>query len=148
MIIGTIREILQHKGKQIWSIGPEATVYDAIALMAEKNVGALPVMEGDKLVGILSERDYSRKIILMGRSSKETRVCEIISYPVISVTPAASVDECMRIMTHHRIRHLPVLESGKMAGIVSIGDLVNWIINIQSQTIEQLQNYITGQYPG
>jgi CBS domain-containing protein len=147
MITGTIREILQNKGKQFWSIGPDETVYDAISLLAEKNVGALPVLEGDKLVGIISERDYTRKIALAGRSSKETRVREIISSPVISVTPAASVDECMRIMTHHRIRHLPVLENGKMVGIISIGDLVNWIINIQSQTIDQLQNYITGQYP-
>lgn len=148
MITGTIREILQHKGKQIWFIRPNATVFEAIHLMAEKNVGALPVLEGDKLVGILSERDYTRKIALLGRSSKETAVREIVSSPVISVTPAHTVDECMRLMTNHRIRHLPVLEGEQMAGIVSIGDLVNWIINAQSMTINQLENYITGQYPG
>ncbi len=148
MITGTIREILQQKGKQIFSINHDASVFDAISLMAEKNVGALPVVDGDKLVGIMSERDYTRKIILMGRSSKETLVREIISYPVISVNPAASVDECMRIMTKHRIRHLPVLEGDKMVGIISIGDLVNWIITVQNMTINHLQNYIAGQYPG
>jgi CBS domain-containing protein len=148
MMTGTIREILQYKGKQIWSISPAATVYDAIALMSEKNVGALPVMDTGKLVGIISERDYSRKIILMGRSSRGTRVEEILSSELITVTPTHTVDECMRLMTHHRIRHLPVLEGDQMVGMISIGDLVNWIINVQRMTIDQLQNYISGQYPG
>ncbi len=148
MMTGTIREILQHKGKQIWSISPAATVYDAIALMSEKNVGALPVMDGGKLVGIISERDYTRKIILMGRSSRGTRVEEILSSDLITVTPTHTVDECMRLMTQHRVRHLPVMEDDKTVGIVSIGDLVNWIINVQRLTIDQLQNYISGQYPG
>jgi CBS domain-containing protein len=148
MITGTIREILQHKGQQFWSVRPQQTVFEAIAMLADKNIGALPVLDGDTLVGIISERDYTRKVALKGRSSKETLVRDIISSPVISVTPIASVDECMRIMTHHRIRHLPVLENGKVIGIISIGDLVNWIINIQSQTIDQLQDYIAGKYPG
>ncbi len=148
MITGTIREILQHKGKQIWSISPDATVYEAIQKMSDKNVGALPVMSEDKLLGIMSERDYTRKIILMGRSSKDTLVNEIVSSPVISVTPTHTVEECMRLMTNHRIRHLPVLEGDKVVGIVSIGDLVNWIITVQNMTINQLQNYIAGQYPG
>ena len=148
MITGTIREILQQKGKQTWTINPDATVYDAIKLLAEKNVGALPVLDGGKLVGILSERDYTRKVMLMGRSSKETLVREIISSPVISVTPGHTVDECMRLMTHHRVRHLPVLDGETMVGIVSIGDLVNWIITMQKMTIHQLENYISGQYPG
>ncbi len=148
MITGTIREILQHKGKQIWSISPDVTVYEAVRVMADKNVGALPVMSGEKLVGIISERDYTRKIILMGRTSKDTLVKEIISSPVISVTPSHTVEDCMRLMTNHRIRHLPVLEGDRVAGIVSIGDLVNWIITVQNMTISQLQSYIAGQYPG
>lgn len=148
MITGTIREILQLKGKQFWSISPDATVYEAVRLMAEKNVGALPVMNGDKLIGIISERDYTRKIILMGRASRDTLVKEIVSSPVISVTLSHTVEDCMRLMTNHRIRHLPVLDGDKVAGIVSIGDLVNWIITVQNMTISQLQNYISGQYPG
>ncbi len=148
MISDTIREILQRKGNQIYSIGPDATVYDAVALMAEKNVGALPVVEGDRLVGMISERDYTRKIILMGRASKETLVREILTPTVISVSQKHTVDECMRLMTHHRVRHLPVVEGDKMVGLVSIGDLVNAIITAQNMTINQLQNYITGQYPG
>ncbi len=148
MISDTIREILQRKGNQIYSIGPDATVYDAVALMAEKNVGALPVVEGGRLVGMISERDYTRKIILMGRASKETLVREILTPAVISVSQKHTVDECMRLMTHHRVRHLPVVEGDKMVGLVSIGDLVNAIITAQNMTINQLQNYITGQYPG
>ncbi len=148
MVSGTISEILKHKGSAIWCISPGATVLDAIQLMADKNVGALVVMAGDQLVGILSERDYTRKVVLKGRSSRQTPVQEIISSPVISVTPDHTVEECMRLMTHHRVRHLPVLKGGKVAGIVSIGDLVNWIISAQSVAIDQLENYIAGQYPG
>ncbi len=144
---GSISEILNTKGTQAWSISPDATVYDAIELMAEKNVGALLVTEGDQLVGIISERDYTRKVALKGKSSKQTAVREILSGQVIQVTPDHSVEDCMRLMTEHRIRHLPVLEGGKIAGVVSIGDLVNWIISAQSSTIHQLQTYISG-YPG
>ncbi len=143
---GTIREILAAKGSVVWTISPNATVYEAIQLMADKNVGALVVTEGDKLVGIISERDYTRKVILKGRSSRDTPVRDILSREVIYVTPEHSVDECLRLMTHHRVRHLPVLEGGRLVGIVSIGDLVNWVISAQSTTIHQLQTYITG-YP-
>lgn len=142
----TINEILDQKGRQTWCISPDATVYDAIQLMADKNVGALLVTERDKLVGIISERDYTRKIALRGKSSKETPVREILSGQVIHVGPDHTVEECLRLMTDHRIRHLPVLENEKISGVVSIGDLVNWIISAQSSTIHQLQTYISG-YP-
>jgi CBS domain-containing protein len=145
-IYDTVREILKRKGSDVWSISPESTVYQAIEMMANKHVGALLVMTGDRLVGILSERDYARKVILKGRSSKETPVQEIMSSPVIFTEPQHTVDECMKIMTDNRIRHLPVLEEEKVTGIVSIGDLVNWIISAQNHTIEQLQNYVTGKY--
>jgi CBS domain-containing protein len=144
---GSISEILSHKGSQVWSIAPEAMVFDAIQMMADKNIGALLVTEGQKLVGILTERDYTRKIALKGKSSKQTAVREILSGEVIHVTPEHTVEECMRLMTDHRVRHLPVLEGDKIAGVVSIGDLVNWIISAQSHTINQLQTYISG-YPG
>ena len=147
-VIGDISGILQRKGPGIWSTTPKALVFDAIRLMASRNVGALPVLEDEKLVGIISERDYTRKVILKGRSSRETEVREIMSRSVISVRPDQSVEECMRIMTEARIRHLPVLEGDRMAGIVSIGDLVKWIIEAQSGTIDQLEGYITSQYPG
>lgn len=145
--VGTIGDILKHKGHQVWSIHPDATVFEAIQKLAEKNVGALLVMEGDRLVGIFSERDYTRKVALRGRSSKETKVREILSDRVICATPQHSVEEGLRLMTEHRIRHLPVLENQKVVGVVSIGDLVNWVINQQSQTIRQLESYIAGGYP-
>jgi CBS domain-containing protein len=141
---GTISEILHHKGSQTWSISPDATVFDAIEVMAQKNIGALLVTQADKLVGILTERDYTRKVALKGKSSKETAVREILSGQVIHVTPDHTVEECMRIMTSHRVRHLPVLEGELIVGLVSIGDLVNWIITAQSSTIHQLQTYISG----
>lgn len=144
---GTISEILNHKGTQVWSIAPEAMVFDAIQLMSDKNIGALLVTEGNKLIGILTERDYTRKIVLKGKSSKQTPVREILSGDLIHVTPHHTVEECLRLMTDHRVRHLPVLEGDKIAGLVSIGDLVNWIISAQSHTINQLQTYIAG-YPG
>lgn len=144
---GTISEILNHKGAQVWSIAPEAMVFDAIQLMSDKNIGALLVTEGNKLIGILTERDYTRKIVLKGKSSKQTPVREILSGELIHVTPHHTVEECLRLMTDHRVRHLPVLEGEKIAGVVSIGDLVNWIISAQSHTINQLQTYIAG-YPG
>ena len=141
---GTISDILHHKGTQVWSVAPEATVLDAIKLMAERNVGALLVMEGERLVGIISERDYTRKVALKGKASKDTAVREILSGQLIQVTPSHAVDDCMRLMTEHHVRHLPVMEGDKVLGIVSIGDLVNHVITAQSQTIQQLQTYITG----
>ena len=141
---GTIREILCHKGNQVWSISPDETVFDAIQLMADKNIGALLVTEQDRLVGILTERDYTRKVALKGKSSKQTAVKEILSGHVIHATPDHSVEDCMRLMTEHRVRHLPVLESDRIVGVISIGDLVNWIITAQSSTIHQLQTYISG----
>jgi CBS domain-containing protein len=144
----TIQEILDQKGSAVASIGPDATVFEAITLMAEKNIGAVLVMENDKLVGVISERDYARKVHLMGRSSRETKVREITSTPVISVTPNHSVEDCMRLMTDRRVRHLPVLAGDKVVGVVSIGDLVNWIITAQSAAIQQLQTYIQGIQTG
>jgi CBS domain-containing protein len=142
------RTLLSHKERILWTIPPDAKVYDAIHLMAEKNVGALPVMEGLTLVGILSERDYMSKVMLKGKSSKETPVSDIMTREVVTVTPDQNVSECMRIITEHRIRHLPVVEGDKLLGIVSIGDLVKWIIATQRTTIEQLEKYIVGGYPG
>jgi CBS domain-containing protein len=139
-----ISSLLHHKGPAIWHIAPEATVFDAIKLMADKNIGALPVMSGDRLAGIFTERDYTRKIALMGKTSKDTRVQEVLSGKVICVTPNDSVEECMRLMTEHRIRHLPVMEAEKLLGIISIGDLVNWIISAQNSAIEQMEQYIAG----
>ena len=144
---GTIGEILNHKGAAVWSVAPEATVFDAITMMAEKNIGALLVIQTGKLVGIMSERDYTRKVALKGKSSKQTAVREILSGQVITANPAHTIEDCMRLMTEHRIRHLPVLEGESILGIISIGDLVNWIISAQNTTIQQLQAYIAG-YPG
>lgn len=141
---GTISEILSHKGAQVWSISPDATVFDAIQLMADKNIGALLVTQADKLLGILTERDYTRKVALKGKSSKQTAVKEILSGQVIHVTPDHTVEDCMRLMTDHRVRHLPVLHSERIVGVISIGDLVNWIITAQMSTINQLQTYISG----
>ena len=141
---GTISEILSHKGNQVWSISPDETVFDAIQLMADKNIGALLVIERERLVGILTERDYTRKVALKGKSSKQTAVKEILSGHVIHATPDHTVEDCMRLMTEHRVRHLPVLENDRIVGVISIGDLVNWIITAQSSTIHQLQTYISG----
>lgn len=147
MIPGIINEILAGKPARLWSVSPDATVFEAIEIMADKNIGALPVMSGEKLVGVLSERDYTRKVALKGKSSKETRVREIIEPPV-TATPSHTVEQCMKLMTTHRVRHLPVLDGERVVGLVSIGDLVNWIISAQSVTIHQLESYITGHYPG
>jgi CBS domain-containing protein len=139
-----ISTLLHHKGATVWQVSPEATVFDAIKLMAEKNIGALPVMSQGRLAGIFTERDYTRKIALAGKTSKQTLVKEILSADVVTVDPRESVEECMRLMTEHRIRHLPVLQNDELVGIVSIGDLVNYIISAQDAMISQMENYIGG----
>ena len=138
----TMRHLLDRKGRSVYSIPPEAPVLEAIRAMAEHHVGALLVMRGAELLGIVSERDYARKVILKGRSSSATPVTEIMSSPVTTVAPATSVEKAMRIMTDRRIRHLPVTEDRRVAGVISIGDLVKAVIEDQQQTIEQLESYI------
>jgi len=137
-----VRQLLDRKGRQVFSIAPTAAVLDAIRMMAEHHVGALLVMQGDALSGIVSERDYARKVILMGRSSADTPVRDIMSAPVITVQPETPVEQCMKIMTDHRVRHLPVIDGGAVVGMVSIGDLVKVVIAEQQQHIEQLESYI------
>jgi CBS domain-containing protein len=138
----TVRHLLDQKPRALRSIDPDAPVLDAIRSMAEHHVGALLVMQQDKLLGILSERDYARKVILLGRSSAQTPVREIMSSPVITVTPLSTLDECMRVVTKHRIRYLPVLDDARVVGMVSIGDLIKAVIEEQQHTIEQLESYI------
>jgi CBS domain-containing protein len=147
-ITGTVDAVLQHKPAHIWSVTPEATVFEAIELMAAKNIGALLVMKDGHLLGVFSERDYTRKIALKGKSSKQTPVREVISTPIVSVAPGATVEECMRVMTENRVRHLPVLDGEKLLGVVSIGDLVNWTISAQHDALNQMADYISGKYPG
>jgi CBS domain-containing protein len=146
-IVETICSILERKGREVWQISPTATVFEAIDEMAERGIGALLVVSQGDLVGIISERDYARKVILQGRSSQHTMVQEIMTPSPITVTPDHTVEECMKIMTLRRIRHLPVLEQGAIAGVVSIGDLVNAIIATQAYTIDQLHTYISATYP-
>ena len=146
-ITTTIGSILNRKGTAVWSVSPTNTVFEAISMMAEKNIGALPVLEGDRLVGMISERDYARKVILLGRGSRETSVAEIMSVHLKTVGLSDSVQECMQIMTENRVRHIPVLEEGKLAGLISIGDCVNWIISAQTAAIDDLERFVTGAYP-
>jgi CBS domain-containing protein len=144
----TIGSVLAGKSREIWSIEPSATVYKAIEMMAARHVGALLVMSEGKLVGIVSERDYARKVILMDRSSRQCEVRDIMTSPVTTITADHTVDQCMQIMTEKRVRHLPVVEGREVAGIITIGDLVKWIITSHEETIGQLQAYISGSYPG
>ena len=137
-----VSQLLDRKGRAMYSIEPEDPVLEAIQLMADRHVGALLVMKGGSLVGIVSERDYARKVILLGRSSAETPVWQIMSSPVLTVSPRHSVQDCMELMTEHRVRHLPVVESDRVVGMVSIGDLVKAVIQDQRETIEQLESYI------
>lgn len=142
----TIESLLNLKGHTIWSVTPTATVFEAVQQMAEHNVGSLLVMEGDLLVGIISERDYARKIVLHGKNSRSTPVGEILTPAVHRVSSRATIGECMALMTDKRIRHLPVVDDSTVVGVVSIGDLVNWIMRTQAATIDQLQSYIAGGY--
>jgi CBS domain-containing protein len=141
----TVEQILRHKGRAFWSVSPNAMVIDALRLMAEKDVGALLVLEAGRLVGIISERDYARKVILKGRSSLQTPVREIMTQAVLFVRPDQTVEECMALMTEKRIRHLPVFVEGQVAGLVSIGDVVKASIDAKDFMIKQLENYITGE---
>jgi len=141
-----VRSVLDHKGWGAKSVAPDQTVFEALQRMAEEGVGALVVVEGEALAGVFSERDYARKVILEGRSSRDALVRDIMTADVITVTPDETVDRCMHLMTEHRIRHLPVMVGERVAAMISQGDLVKWIISRQSETIEQLQHYISGGY--
>ncbi len=144
----SVRHVLQSKMQnrpsEVWTIGPDATVYQALELLADKDIGALPVVKDGKLIGMFSERDYARKVILMGKSSQTTTVGELMSHPVFSVSPQDSIEACMKLMTEKRIRHLPVIEDSRLVGIVSIGDLMAAIIDDQQSFITSLESYITG----
>lgn len=141
----TVSSILRFKGTEVWSVSPDESVFGAMHLMADKDVGALVVIDGETLVGIISERDYARKVALQGKSSKEVLVRDIMTSPVLSVSPNHTVDDCMRIVTTKRIRHLPVVQGEKVVGVVSIGDLVRSVISTQGETIQYLQEYIVGR---
>ena len=139
----TVRDVLKQKGRYVWSIAPDSTVYDALQLMADKNIGALLVVEAGRPVGIFSERDYARQVILKGKSSKDTPVRDVMTSKVVFVRPEQSIEECMALMTDRRFRHLPVLEEGKLAGLLPIGDVVKAVISEKDFIIEQLANYIS-----
>ncbi len=139
-----IRDLLHYKSGDVWTIGPRATVYEALELLAEKNIGALPVVDKGRLVGIFSERDYARKCILLGRHSRETLVSELMTSPVVTIDPNFSIEQCLVMMTERQFRHLPVVEGEQLTGIVSIGDIGRWVIAEQGATIHDLEGYITG----
>jgi CBS domain-containing protein len=141
----TVSSILRDKGHQVWSVSPDESVFQALSLMADKGIGALVVIAGQTVVGIISERDYARKVVLQGKSSKDTPVSDIMTSPVLSVSPDHTVDDCMRIVTTNRIRHLPVVQGEKVVGVVSIGDLVQRVISTQGETIQYLHEYIVGR---
>ncbi len=147
-LLDQVELILKQKGSRVYTITPHVTVYEALEKMADNGIGALVVMDGTDLVGMISERDYARKVILAGRSSKEMKVHEIMSSPAVTVNLRTTVDECMQRMTDKHCRHLPVVEGGRVVGVLSLGDLVHWIITAQDRTIHQLEDYITGRYPG
>ena len=147
-IHGTVHDILKNKVEVVWTTRPDDSVYDAIRRMGEKNIGALVAVEGGEVIGVLSERDYSRKVVLQGRTSRDTRVGEIISRPALTVRSRDGIQKCMELMTKHRIRHLPVVDDERLIGLISIGDLVSWVMRSQHHTIQQLQGYISGDYPG
>ncbi|PYI54682.1 MAG: histidine kinase [Verrucomicrobia bacterium] len=147
-VSGTIDAILNQKSGEIFTIPPDATVFEAIEMMDNKNVGALLVMDGKKLVGMFSERDYTRKIVLRGKRSRETKVAEIMSTNLTITHSREPVEKCLRLMTDKRIRHLPVLDGDRVVGVISIGDLVKWVISCQSAAIAHLENYISGGYTG
>lgn len=146
-VLDSVSCILRKKGSDVWSVPSDATVYSAMKLMADKDVGSVMVIDNGQLVGSLSERDYARKIILLGRTSKDTLVREIMTAPLITIRPECSVDEAMQLITTHRIRHLPVVLDGNLLGVISIGDLVQWVSFAQDHAIEQLEHYIEGKYP-
>jgi CBS domain-containing protein len=148
VMYATVDAILKQKGSRVWTIPGDVNVFEAIQLMAARNIGALVVVSADKLEGIFTERDYTRKVALYGKSPKDTLVSDIISHQICVASPESTIEECMRLMTTNRVRHLPVLNDEQLVGLVSIGDLVNWIITSQRVEIDQLQNYISGQYPG
>jgi CBS domain-containing protein len=142
----TIGALLDAKEQTVWSVAPGTSVFNALSLMADHDIGAVLVMDGERLRGVLSERDYARKVILSGKASRDTQVEEIMSEPGV-VTRSTTVDECMREMTATRVRHMPVMEDNHVAGVVSIGDLVNWVISAQERTISDLHAYVSGDYP-
>jgi CBS domain-containing protein len=144
----TIRCVMQTKKQLIWYTTPDTTVYEALEVMAEREIGALLVISNGRLAGVVSERDYARKVILLGKSSKDTTVAEIMRSPDNVVSIDHTIDDCMRLMTASRARHLPVMDGARVAGVISIGDLVNWVISAQEETINQLHAYVAGAYPG
>jgi CBS domain-containing protein len=144
----TLRRVLAKKGSRVLSVAPGDTVYQALKVLADNNIGAVLVVDGSQPVGMFSERDYARKVVLLGRVSKETSVREVMGRPLVTVPPEFTVDLALAYMSEKHVRHLPVVESGSVLGMVSIGDLVNWVISAQTETIEHLHEYIAGQYPG